>query len=51
MTSFWSIENSAGKRVTNKRIAGFRKCLDLVSNLVIAYELTDTSVDFATVQK
>ena len=26
VTSFWSIENSAGKRVTNKRIAGFRKC-------------------------
>ena len=51
MTSFWSIENSAGKRVTNKRIAGFRKCLDLVSNLIIAYALTDTSIDFATVQK
>jgi len=51
VTSFWSIENSAGKRVTNKRIAGFRKCLDLVSNLIIAYALTDTSIDFATVQK
>jgi len=45
-----SIENSADKRVTNKRIAGFRKCRDLVS-LIIAYALTDTSVDFATVQK
>jgi len=51
VTSFWSIENSADKRVTNKRIAGFKKCRDLVSNLIIAYALTDTSVDFATVQK
>ena len=53
MTSFWSrpIENSAGKRVMNKRIAGFGKCSDLVSNLIIAYALTDTGVDFAVVQK
>jgi len=27
VTSFWSIENSAGKRVTDKRMAGFNNSM------------------------
>jgi len=33
VTSFWSIENSAGKRVTNKRIAGFLEIVNCCQRL------------------
>ena len=35
MTSFWSIGNSAGKRVTNKRIAGSAEIWSVISSLLM----------------